>query len=435
MLRMRAFSIRGIGILLIVLTLAIVLYGCSSKPKTTPTPNPERQSTAVRTEAAENGGETPVAIAPGGGGSPTPLAGEGLQATPSVTTDGGGETPAASPTAPVLTATPTPANCLNQAVFVEDITVPDGTVIRPDEKFVKTWKVQNSGTCDWGEGYTMAFAGGDIMSGALNQPIQPIKAGEIGEVSVELTSPTRGGRQTGYWVFQDPAGRRFGLGITALDMLWVQINVTFVDQAGNPGLIPVSFEPAPEGGEAQGDAAEGNVIDLDNTSDEGSSGEASPPESSEESDSGEGSEGQSGNCKYTPNNGYVNTLLKLINQARQQNGLSPVFLQDQLSAAALKHSADMGCNRFVDHNGSDGSTWYDRVGAQGYSAPMSARENIYVGDPTFGGDANGAFNWWMGSQVHRDNILFTNVTECGIAYVYVSGSPYGGYYTLVLGKR
>ena len=94
----------------------------------------------------------------------------------------------------------------------------------------------------------------------------------------------------------------------------------------------------------------------------------------------------------------------------------------------------MACNGFVDHNGSDGSTWYQRVAAQGYENSASARENIYVGDPAFGGTPQGAFDWWMNSQVHRDNILNPNVTEIGIGYVYLSGSPYGGYYTLVVAK-
>jgi uncharacterized protein YkwD len=123
-------------------------------------------------------------------------------------------------------------------------------------------------------------------------------------------------------------------------------------------------------------------------------------------------------------------MLSLINQARAENGLQPVFLQSQLSAAALQHSTDMACNRFVDHDGSDGSTWYARVEAQGYANPRSARENIYVG-----ADAQGTFNWWMGSQVHRDNILFPTVTEAGIGYVNLPGSPYGSYFTLVLAKR
>jgi uncharacterized protein YkwD len=123
-------------------------------------------------------------------------------------------------------------------------------------------------------------------------------------------------------------------------------------------------------------------------------------------------------------------MLSLINQARADNDLQPVFLQSQLSAAALKHSIDMACNQIVDHHGSNGSTWYSRVESEGYANPRSARENIKVGT-----NVQDSFNWWMGSQIHRENILFPSVTEAGIGYVFVPGSPYGSYFTLVLARR
>jgi uncharacterized protein YkwD len=40
----------------------------------------------------------------------------------------------------------------------------------------------------------------------------------------------------------------------------------------------------------------------------------------------------------------------------------------------------------------------------------------------------------MNSQVHRDNILNPVVDEIGIGYVYLAGSPFSGYYTLLLAK-
>ena len=82
-----------------------------------------------------------------------------------------------------------------------------------------------------------------------------------------------------------------------------------------------------------------------------------------------------------------------------------------------------------DHAGSDGSTWYSRIQAQDYTYAY-ATENIYVGNPAFGGTPEGAFDWWMNSPVHRDNILSAKVTEIGIGYAYSESSTYGGYYTL-----
>jgi uncharacterized protein YkwD len=76
-----------------------------------------------------------------------------------------------------------------------------------------------------------------------------------------------------------------------------------------------------------------------------------------------------------------------------------------------------------------GSHWTDRIIVHGYS-PSYSTENIYVGFPDFGGIPEGAFDWWMNSQIHRDNILDPKVTEIGVGYVYSDQSSYGGYYTI-----
>ena len=73
--------------------------------------------------------------------------------------------------------------------------------------------------------------------------------------------------------------------------------------------------------------------------------------------------------------------------------------------------------------------WYERIGAQGY-AYSKAFENVYVGNPAYGGTPQTAMNWWMNSTVHRDNILNPDVTQIGIAYAYTDTSDYGGYYTV-----
>jgi uncharacterized protein YkwD len=191
-------------------------------------------------------------------------------------------------------------------------------------------------------------------------------------------TPKRGGQQTGYWEFQNSHGTRFGLGSGGHDYMWVQILVDW----------PVQESEQPPASEPTGEPT------------------------------------SSGDCAATENTDYGNQVLSMINSARESTGLSSLTLSSQLTAAALEHSRDMACADFVDHNGSDGSTWYDRVAAQGYANYNSARENIYVGDPSFGGSPDGAFTWWMNSQVHRDNILFASVTEIGIGYVFNSNSSW-----------
>jgi uncharacterized protein YkwD len=135
------------------------------------------------------------------------------------------------------------------------------------------------------------------------------------------------------------------------------------------------------------------------------------------------------NCNPERNTSFENQVLTLINQARASNGLASLNADQKLAQSALVHSTDMACTDFVDHSGSNGSSWYDRITAQGY-VYSSATENIYVGNPQFGGTPQGAYEWWMNSQIHRDNILDPKMTDIGVGYIFNTDSEYGGYYTV-----
>jgi uncharacterized protein YkwD len=230
------------------------------------------------------------------------------------------------------------------------------------------------------------------MNAPLTVPLTaPVAPGEQVDLSINMQAPNRGGEHTGNWEFADPAGSHFGVGSGGNDRFWVTINVSFVDNQGaavpsgplvSPGFLPFASAAIPAG------------------------------------------------CAGKQDHAFETQVIALINQARQQNGLPPLQENSQVNAAALGHSIDMACNNFLNHTGSDGSTWYDRLRAQDY-AYNDARENIYAGDPGYGGDPQGAFNWWINSQVHRDNILNPQATEIGVGYVANPQSEFGGYFTVV----
>ena len=126
---------------------------------------------------------------------------------------------------------------------------------------------------------------------------------------------------------------------------------------------------------------------------------------------------------------YPGEIAKLINQARQQAGLSTLTINSRLAAAAQEHSIDMTCYSLLSHTGSDGSSIYSRIIAAGYTASYW-EEIIYAG-----GYPQDAFNWWMNDQIHHDAIVDTRVTEMGVGYAYSSDSTYGGYYTVDFGSQ
>lgn len=100
----------------------------------------------------------------------------------------------------------------NNSTYVADVTIPDGTIMKPGEDFKKTWSIQNSGTCAWTEGYVFAFASGDEMDGydlpiAKNQSVAP---GQIVEMTINMTAHVAEGTYIGYWRMRDPQGNYFG---------------------------------------------------------------------------------------------------------------------------------------------------------------------------------------------------------------------------------
>ncbi|MBC7876328.1 MAG: hypothetical protein H7Y59_04080 [Anaerolineales bacterium] len=139
--------------------------------------------------------------------------------------------PSASPTLtvvptftpPGLTTTVEPTATTNPCynlLWIEDVTIPDGTQMKAGEVFTKTWLVQNIGGCAWPAGFTFSHVGGDRMRGDAVVLQESIQTGSKRELSVQLVVPPG---QTGLiqssWRMADETGNFFG------DTLSVNINV------------------------------------------------------------------------------------------------------------------------------------------------------------------------------------------------------------------
>jgi hypothetical protein len=124
--------------------------------------------------------------------------------------------------APVVAGTPDP-ECNN--VQWEGETIPDGTKFKAGETFTKVWKLRNTGTCTWTDGYSFRFIDGNRMGGVdyyfigKNNHIVPDDAVSIG---ITMRAPNEPGRYRGYWqVFSDKATNYMGFGWP----VWVEIEV------------------------------------------------------------------------------------------------------------------------------------------------------------------------------------------------------------------
>ncbi len=141
------------------------------------------------------------------------------------------------------------ATLCDQAQFVADVTIPDGTVLAAGTTFTKTWRLKNIGTCTWGSGYRLVFSSGAQMGGPaeVNLPYS-VAPGQMVDVSVTLTAPSTPGTHRGYWMLKNASGILFGLGWNADKPFWVEIVVPseqnvvldFFSQAANASWGNVS---------------------------------------------------------------------------------------------------------------------------------------------------------------------------------------------------
>jgi inhibitor of cysteine peptidase len=120
-----------------------------------------------------------------------------------------------------------PATCLNSVEFVEDLTLPDDTVLAPGEEFVKGWLLRNNGTCPWVEGYKIVTIDDEPLEGDTEMAIEaPVAPGQTTEVSVTLIAPEEPGTYRSNWQMNDADGDLFGVDGFLEDAFWLQIVVS-----------------------------------------------------------------------------------------------------------------------------------------------------------------------------------------------------------------
>lgn len=133
--------------------------------------------------------------------------------------------PSFTPTANMLYPS---VDACDNAAYIDDINIPDGTVFAPGEVFTKTWRMQNNGTCTWKADYVVQNMSGDSMSGVTTAIEKTVAAGEAANISVELTAPETEGTYTGYWILANNSGTAFG------NIVYVQIIVSASEKISTP---------------------------------------------------------------------------------------------------------------------------------------------------------------------------------------------------------
>jgi len=144
-------------------------------------------------------------IIPWLGGQPTPFMPpeQAGGASPLLT-----PTPTPEPTVEV-SALPTP-ECSNILTFLEDLTIPDGTLTHPGEALDKRWLVQNNGSCNWNEQYRLKLVSGPALGVPEEQSLYPARSGTQAIIRILFTAPDQSGLQRSAWQAFSPEGEAFG---------------------------------------------------------------------------------------------------------------------------------------------------------------------------------------------------------------------------------
>jgi len=128
---------------------------------------------------------------------------------------------------------PQPSACTDAMTYVADLNYDDlnmtqPPVFTPGQPFRKGWRIRNSGSCTWNNGYALTFVDGNApaasMGGravAINGPVPP---GATYDLYADLVAPLAPGVYRGTWQMRNVQSTAFG------ERVWVGISVP-----GRPG--------------------------------------------------------------------------------------------------------------------------------------------------------------------------------------------------------
>jgi len=130
------------------------------------------------------------------------------------------QSPQASPAPAETTQTPPTLPCSDDLTFIDDLTIPDGRQVKPGAELDKRWEVRNSGSCNWGEFYSLRLTAGESLGAAESLPLYPARSQTNAVFRILLEAPPEEGSYRSAWQAHNPAGEPFG------DLIYIDIIVT-----------------------------------------------------------------------------------------------------------------------------------------------------------------------------------------------------------------
>jgi hypothetical protein len=169
--------------------------------------------------------------------SPSPDPAASIDSTPEPTIDSSGAggtvfTPTIQASGTVIRPAGTSGPRCDDSQFVDDVTIPDGTVMKPGEVFKKTWRFKNTGICGWTTAYAIGFAYGEVMSGSATKLPKSVAPGATVDISINLRAPMLNCWYGSWWRLKNARGDYFG------DFVFVSILVSDGMETSTPCPTP-----------------------------------------------------------------------------------------------------------------------------------------------------------------------------------------------------
>lgn len=128
--------------------------------------------------------------------------------------------PTSAPTAGAQALpSPTPP-CNDNLRYLQDLTIPDGSLVSASTLLDKRWQVENAGTCNWDERYRIKLIAGPALGAPEEQALYPARSGTQATIQILFDAPLEEGTYRSAWQAYDPLGQPFG------DPIFIEVAVS-----------------------------------------------------------------------------------------------------------------------------------------------------------------------------------------------------------------
>jgi hypothetical protein len=115
------------------------------------------------------------------------------------------------PVTPTAPPQPSPSpDCTPGLLFLEDLSIPDGSSVNPGDLLDKRWLVENIGSCNWDNKFSLRLIAGPELGAPPENALFPARSGTQVEIRILFTAPQEPATYRSAWQAHDPQGKIFG---------------------------------------------------------------------------------------------------------------------------------------------------------------------------------------------------------------------------------